>query len=265
MYVNMKLRCLVLGLYLPVMISFSILVMVEQTHSQEVNNPEAATNELGLVKNRVDLIRLNGKKVKIVGKYTSKSHKPSPTQTGIINFQGLYIKSQIVLEDGTVISIFPSWNKQCLRSASEVEKYQGQIVEAIGMVEFEATSSINSKIRESFINLEKLQAAKLDNSTLKSSVEMESVAIRRQKPPHAKLLFNITLHNHHQNQRWFLFPKVMMSNSKPKIEGIERVEIFEHKGKGRAIVTHFIGIGSFYALLLPAGAEIKLRNFPISF
>jgi hypothetical protein len=119
--------------------------MVEQTHSQEVNNPEAATNELGLVKNRVDLIRLNGKKVKIVGKYTSKSHKPSPTQTGIINFQGLYIKSQIVLEDGTIVSIFPSWNKQSLRSASEVKKYQGQIVEAIGMVEFEATSSIIQK------------------------------------------------------------------------------------------------------------------------
>jgi hypothetical protein len=261
----MKLRWLALGLCLPAMLSFYILVMVKPTHSQEVNNQKAGTNELGLVKNHVDLIRLNGKKVKLVGYYTSQSRKPSPTQTGIINFKGLYIKSQIVLEDGIIISIFPSGNKESLRSASEADKYRGQIVEAIGVVAFEATSNINYKARESFINLEKLQAVKLENSILKSSVEMESVGVRRQKPPHAKLLFNISLRNHHQNRRWFLFPKVIMSDLKPKIEGIERVEIFEHKGKGKAIVTHFIGIGSFYALLLPADAEIKLRNFPISF
>jgi hypothetical protein len=70
---------------------------------------EASMEELKIVRNREDLASLNSKKVKLVGYYTSQSSKP--TVTGNPDFQGVYIKSQIVLEDGTVVHIFPSWNK----------------------------------------------------------------------------------------------------------------------------------------------------------
>ncbi|BAZ37484.1 hypothetical protein NIES4101_34070 [Calothrix sp. NIES-4101] len=111
--------------------------------------------EQKIVRNRGDLASLNGKKVKLVGYYTSQSSKP--TVTGNPDFQGVYIKSQIVLEDGTVVHIFPSWNKQSLRSPSEVQKYKGKIVQGIGVVEFEVASKINSQTRESFINLEEFK------------------------------------------------------------------------------------------------------------
>ncbi|MBW4599692.1 MAG: hypothetical protein KME29_08760 [Calothrix sp. FI2-JRJ7] len=112
-------------------------------------------SKLKIVRNREDLARSNGKKVKFVGYYISQSSKPK--FPGNPNFKGVYIKSQIVLEDGTIVHIFPSWNKQSLRSPSEAEKYKGKIVEAIGVAEFEITSRINPQIRESFINLEELK------------------------------------------------------------------------------------------------------------
>ncbi|MGJ5632937.1 hypothetical protein [Nostoc sp. CALU 1950] len=121
-----------------------------------VNNPQAPTNKLEIVKKRADLLRLNHQQVKLIGRYTSKTWKPDPQSTGIPGFQGLYTKSQIVLEDDTKVSIFASWNKQSLRSPDEVEKYNNQMVEAIGVVQFEATPFPNSQIRESFINLSQL-------------------------------------------------------------------------------------------------------------
>ncbi|WP_414569751.1 hypothetical protein [Nostoc sp. CCY 9925] len=54
-------------------------------------------------------------------------------------------------------SIFPSWNKQSLRSPDEAEEYNHQMVEALGVVYFEATPTPNSQIRESFINLAQLR------------------------------------------------------------------------------------------------------------
>ncbi|MBD2355152.1 hypothetical protein H6G41_11060 [Tolypothrix sp. FACHB-123] len=109
-----------------------------------------------VVQKRADLIRLNGQRVKLIGLYTSQSWKPNPQNTGIVGFSGLYTKSQIVLEDDTKVSIFPSWNKQSLRSPDEVEKYNNQIVEAIGVVHFEAKPVPNFRTSESFIDLTQL-------------------------------------------------------------------------------------------------------------
>ncbi|MFN6568619.1 hypothetical protein [Dendronalium sp. ChiSLP03b] len=110
-----------------------------------------------IVKKRADLIRLNDQRVKLIGRYTSTTWKPDPQLTGIPGFQGLYTRSQIVLEDDTKVNIFPSWNKQSLRSPDEVEKYNHQIVEAIGVVQFEVTPFPNSQTRESFIDLGQLR------------------------------------------------------------------------------------------------------------
>ncbi|BAY06911.1 hypothetical protein NIES2098_00210 [Calothrix sp. NIES-2098] len=157
----MKLRSVSLasGLTISISIILSILAPVKPTNSQipQLSSEEIPTNKLEIVKKRVDLIRLNGQRVKIIGRYTSKSWQPNPQSTGIPGFKGLYTKSQILLEDNTKVSIFPSWNKQSLRPPDEVENYNHQIVEAIGVVQFQASLAPNSQIHESFINLEQLR------------------------------------------------------------------------------------------------------------
>lgn len=154
----MKLRSIALALSLTVSIILAIFVEVKPSTSNvfQLSNQEAQNNTLEIVQKRADLIRLNGQSVKLIGRYTSTTWKPNPQTTGIPGFKGLYTQSQIVLEDGTKVSIFPSWNKQSLRSPDEVEKYNLQIVEAIGVVHFEATPTPNSRTSESFINLTQL-------------------------------------------------------------------------------------------------------------
>jgi hypothetical protein len=154
---NSKFNWITLCLCLPTILSCTILIASEPSNSEipKVNYREASMEELKIVRNREDLASLNGKKVKLVGYYTSQSSKP--TVTGNPDFQGVYIKSQIVLEDGTVVHIFPSWNKQSLRSPLEAQKYKSKIVQGIGVVEFEVVSIINSQTRESFINLEEFK------------------------------------------------------------------------------------------------------------
>jgi hypothetical protein len=144
------------GLFLAT--GITLLMMTEPTRSDilKVAIEDTSIRELGIVKNRTDLMRLSGKRVKVVGYYTSQARNPGST-ANTIEFQGMYIRSQIVLEDGTVISIFPSWLKQSLRSAEEATKYTGKIVEVSGKVEFEATSRIDTKTRESFIELQSLK------------------------------------------------------------------------------------------------------------
>jgi hypothetical protein len=156
-HTDIKFNQLAAGLLLLAILSFSAFVASQSSHAEipKINNIEAIMSKLKIVRNREDLARSNGKKVKFVGYYISQSSKPK--FPGNPNFKGVYIKSQIVLEDGTIVHIFPSWNKQSLRSPSEAEKYKGKIVEAIGVAEFEITSRINPQIRESFINLEELK------------------------------------------------------------------------------------------------------------
>lgn len=155
----MKLRSATVALGITLSILLSIIVEVKPTHSKvaQLTNSETSTPELETVKNSADLIRLNGQRVKLIGRYISKSWKPNPALTGIPDFPGLYIKSQIVLEDGTEVSIFPSWHKQSLRSPEEAEQYNNHIVKAIGVVQFAATPTPNSPTRESFIDLEQLK------------------------------------------------------------------------------------------------------------
>ncbi len=154
----MLLRAVAIASSLTLSIILAIFLEVKPSTSQisQLSNQENLESKLEIVKNRDDLMRLNGQRVKLIGRYTSRSWKPNPESTGIPGFQGLYIKSQVVLEDETKVSIYPSWNKQSLRSPDEVEKYNNQIVEAIGVVQFDATPVSNWPTRESFINLTQL-------------------------------------------------------------------------------------------------------------
>ncbi len=138
-------------------IASSPILAVEPTLFQVINTTaeDTAKPKLSLVKNRVDLIRLSGQEVKLVGYYVSQSWKPG-INANTVEFKGEYTVSQIVLEDGTLVSIFPPGQKQSLRSSDEVNKHLGRIVEAIGIIEFKETSSNNPRSM-SFINLKTIK------------------------------------------------------------------------------------------------------------
>jgi hypothetical protein len=120
-------------------------------------NPAAI--ELSTVKNRTDLLQSNGRLIKLIGYYVSQSWNPGMA-SNTFDFKGIYNVSQIVLEDGTLISIFPHGQKQSLRFADEVNKCKGKIVEAIGVVKSDTKSADRSKSPEFFIDLKELKLVK---------------------------------------------------------------------------------------------------------
>ena len=87
------------------------------------------------------------------------------------------------------------------------------------------------------------------------------------KPPLVELVFDVVLRNGRAHPRWFLLP----SNLGPghgligEKGGVDTLEVFAPRGKGRVIIGHFLGTGGFQALLLPAHAEIHLRALSISY
>jgi hypothetical protein len=99
------------------------------------------------------------------------------------------------------------------------------------------------------------------------AAEMTFREMRFRKPPLVELYFDVVLRNDRSEPRWFLLP----SNLGPEPTsiaakgGVDGVEVFASRGKARVIVGHFLGTGGFYALLLPARAEVRLRSFPISY
>jgi hypothetical protein len=101
----------------------------------------------------------------------------------------------------------------------------------------------------------------------RASAEIKFRELRMRKPPLVELYFDIVLRNDSAQQSWFLLP----SNLGPGISvllskgGVDGVEVFAPRGHGRVIVGHFLGTGGFYALLLPARSEVRLRMFPISY
>src|SRR5437588_5320529 len=95
------------------------------------------------------------------------------------------------------------------------------------------------------------------------------------RPPLKYLRFNLTLRNQGDQPRWFLLPSSLYDrpSALPKDAGIYSVEAFESPSVPKVRVALFLGnfrlqpegAGGFKALLLPAHAEITLRNFGISF
>src|SRR5205807_1357850 len=87
------------------------------------------------------------------------------------------------------------------------------------------------------------------------------------RPPLAYLSFDVVLRNDRKSPRWFLLPSNLGSGHAPIGEkgGVDNLEVYAPRGKGRVIIGRFLGTGGFQALLLPPHAEIRLRNFPISY
>lgn len=119
---------------------------------------------MNVVKDRISLIRLKGQKVRLVGYYVSQTTKADPQTANNVGFTGEHRTSQIVLEDGTIVSVFPIGDKQFLRPAEEVSQYQGKIIEAVGVVDFNSETKKNTagSLPSFFIKLERIAIA-IDN------------------------------------------------------------------------------------------------------
>lgn len=96
-------------------------------------------------------------------------------------------------------------------------------------------------------------------------VQMKYVDMHLERPPNIRLFFDVMLVNEYSEPRWFLLPDWLEAMPTPEKFAIDIVEVYQLSGQGRVAVGHFSGSSGFQALLLPAGAQVKLRRFPILF
>ncbi len=97
-----------------------------------------------------------------------------------------------------------------------------------------------------------------------AEVAMKYVDIRRGKPPSASIFFDVILHNHDSQARWFLLPVLISPTSQVSDGGVSGVEVYEYSGHGRVVMGNFFGNGGFKAFLLPAGTEVQLHRLAIT-
>jgi hypothetical protein len=97
--------------------------------------------------------------------------------------------------------------------------------------------------------------------------EMKFREMHFRKPPLVELIFDVVLRNDRAQPRWFLLPSNLGPGHSPIGEkgGIDTLEVFAPRGKGRVRLGRFLGTGGFNALFLPPHAEVRLRRFPISY
>jgi hypothetical protein len=98
-------------------------------------------------------------------------------------------------------------------------------------------------------------------------IEIKFRQMRFGRPPLVYLSFDVTLSNDQKSPRWFLLPSNLGSGHAAIGEkgGVDTLEVFSPRGKGHVVVGRFLGTGGFNALLLPPGAAVRLRLFPISY
>jgi hypothetical protein len=103
--------------------------------------------------------------------------------------------------------------------------------------------------------------------TSRPPVEIKFVDQHVGKPPLVELSFDVVLRNDLAESRWFLLPKSIYRDQAQLTGkgGVDVLEVFAPKGKGRVIIGEFLGTGGFQATLLSAGSEVHLRRFRISF
>jgi hypothetical protein len=106
-----------------------------------------------------------------------------------------------------------------------------------------------------------------EEETSRPAAEIKFREMHFRKPPLVELIFDVVLRNDRTQPGWFLLPSNLGPGHAAIGEkgGVDTLEVFAPRGKGRVIIGHFLGTGGFQALLLPAHAEIHLRMFPISY
>lgn len=80
------------------------------------------------------------------------------------------------------------------------------------------------------------------------------------KPPLLRVQLDVVLRNSGAAPRWFLLPK----SSQNDPGGVDTLQAYELRGKGRAVVGRFLGRAGFQAVLVPAGGEVHLHKLPYS-
>jgi hypothetical protein len=109
----------------------------------------------------------------------------------------------------------------------------------------------------------------------KATVEMQYCGMRMGRPPLKYLSFNVTMRNRAGKAQWFLLPRALyeQASGPPSQAGVNGAEILSDSSDHKVTLAQFMGsirlqpesAGGFQALLLPAGAVITIRDFPISF
>lgn len=94
-------------------------------------------------------------------------------------------------------------------------------------------------------------------------VEMTFVAIQPQRPPKQLLLVDATLWNPAGEARWYLVANGASAVDPASDFDVDMAYVYELSGQGRIMVVSFGGNRGCFALCLPAGAHLELRNLPI--
>jgi hypothetical protein len=95
------------------------------------------------------------------------------------------------------------------------------------------------------------------------AVELRVVARRPGRPPLVRLAFDAVLRNAAGEPRWFLLPGDLPAQAKHG--GVDGLEVIELAGRGRAVVGRFLGTAGFQAVLVPAGAAVRLHGLPLGY
>ena len=132
----------------------------------------------------------------------------------------------------------------------------------------DARQRSNKQSRASDYQFSQLKTiASVTQGISQSAMEIKFRNMRFGRPPLVYLSFDVLLRNEEESPRWFLLPSNLGSGHGPIGEkgGVDTLEVFSPRGKGRVVVGRFLGTGGFNALLLPPGAAVRLRLFPISY
>src|SRR5207249_2414368 len=141
------------------------------------------------------------------------------------------------------------------------ESFNGKTINAIGTLRYTPGSSsprTDAGVPEHFF----FDVAEAKVTTSHPAAEIKFREMHFRKPPLVELIFDVVLRNDRRSPRWFLLPsKLGPGQASMEKGGIDALEVYAPRGKGRVRIGHFLGTGGFQALLLPPHAEIRLRNF----
>jgi hypothetical protein len=105
-------------------------------------------------------------------------------------------------------------------------------------------------------------SASKEESTV-ASAKFTFLRRHREHPPLSTLEFDVSLRNPGDRARWFLLPAQVAKGQGPIDSAVFGASVFAFPGQGKVVVARFQGAVGFYALRLPAGAEVELRGLGI--
>lgn len=114
-------------------------------------------------------------------------------------------------------------------------------------------------------NLENREINSANESAKLPPIEVKFIREEFSKPPLSHLYFDIILRNPNEQPQWFILPELFsLSHPSPWTQLLtDSLSVSEMKGEKHVFIGVFRGYTSFYALLLPARGEVKIRDFKI--